>query len=131
MTREEFLQYVRETYGREPDFPFEDLHETAVFRHPENRKWFALVMTVGYNRLGLSHEGTVDIVNLKTAPELLHDMWQQEGVHPAYHMNRSHWISIRLDNTASDDIIRFALDVSYDLTKSKIRKKSKNSSETP
>ena len=131
MTREEFLTFVKETYGTEPDFPFDDLHDTAVFRHSANRKWFALVMTVSRHRLGLSSNESVDIVNLKTAPELLHDMWQQGGVHPAYHMNRSHWISIRLDNTASDDLIRFALDVSYGLTKPKPRKKSKNLTETP
>ena len=44
MQKQEYLDYCHRTYGTLPDYPFEDLHETAVLRHGDNRKWYAIVM---------------------------------------------------------------------------------------
>ena len=40
------------TYSVEPDYPWMDTPESAVFRHEANRKWFALVTTVPKSKLG-------------------------------------------------------------------------------
>ena len=46
MTRAELTQYIFDTYSVEPDYPFSDDNVSAVFRHPANRKWFALAMNI-------------------------------------------------------------------------------------
>ena len=40
--KDALFSFVNEHYGIEPDYPFSD-DASAVLRHPENRKWFALV----------------------------------------------------------------------------------------
>lgn len=64
MTRREFEKHILETYGIEPDFPWQD-KSNAVFRHPLGKKWFALVMDIPKSRLGEKDESVVDVVNLK------------------------------------------------------------------
>ena len=46
MTKQEFLEYCLDTYGTSPDYPFDDWMESAVFRHADNKKWFAIVLSV-------------------------------------------------------------------------------------
>jgi len=62
-TKRELLAWVKETYGIEPDYPWAD--NNAVLRHQPSRKWFAVLLDVGKQKLGLSGEGNVDVVNLK------------------------------------------------------------------
>ena len=71
MTRVELTQYIFDTYSVEPDYPFSDDNVSAVFRHPANRKWFALAMNIPARRLGLPSDARMDIVNLKCDPNLI------------------------------------------------------------
>ena len=57
MNREELEEWIREQYGAEPDHPWMDSPECAVFRHAGNRKWFALIMEVPKDKLGLPGKG--------------------------------------------------------------------------
>ena len=70
MTRAELTRYISDTYSVEPDYPFSDDNVSAVFRHPANRKWFALAMNIPARRLGLPSDARMDIVNL---PRLSHE----------------------------------------------------------
>ena len=60
MDRKELEQLIFDTYSVEPDYPWMDTPESAVFRHAENRKWFALVTTVPRSKLGLPGQQPVD-----------------------------------------------------------------------
>ena len=71
MTRAELIRYIFDTYSVEPDYPFSDDNVSAVFRHPANRKWFALAMNIPARRLGLPWDARMDIVNLKCDPILI------------------------------------------------------------
>ena len=64
MDRKGLEQLIFDTYSVEPDYPWMDTPESAVFRHAANRKWFALVTTVPRSKLGLPGQQPVDIVNL-------------------------------------------------------------------
>ena len=124
MTRAELERYIAETYNTDPDYPFEDSPEAAVFRHANNRKWFAIIMRVRRDRLGLSGEGEVDIVNLKCDQLMLGSMLREQGFFPAYHMSKSHWISAALDGSAEGEKIRILLDLSFEMTEGKGRKET-------
>ena len=47
----------------------------------------------------------------------------EKGIYPAYHMNKNYWISVALDGTAPDDTVKMLLDMSFDATMPKIKKK--------
>ena len=122
MTREAFLEYCASALCTEPDYPFEDDFETAVLRHGDNRKWFALIMKVSMRKFGLDSDRTVDIVNLKLPVEMFGSFGAVDGVYPAYHMNKIHWISVLLPD-APEDVVRFLVNVSFEATK-KTKKKT-------
>lgn len=109
------------TYGTEADYPFDEDFETAVLRHSENRKWFALVMRVSRRKFGLNSDETVDVVNLKLPLEMQGSFGKSDGVYPAYHMNKHHWISVLLPD-ASDDIVTLLTAASYEATRTKKKK---------
>lgn len=123
MTREEFAAYIDDHYGIKYDCPFEDELDAWVFRHPDNKKWFALVMNIPKKRIIPDAEGYVDVVNLKCAPEIMDDLWQENGVFPAYHMNKKHWLTLSLDATCSEETLKWVTNISFELTRKKIRRK--------
>ena len=73
-------------------------------------------MCVPYRRLGIEREDSVDIVDVKCGPLLMDVYRKQPGILPGYHMNKDHWITILLDGTAEDGLIRELFEISYDLT---------------
>lgn len=123
MTRAELTRCIFDTYGVEPDYPFHGDDISAVFRHAGNRKWFALVMNIPAQKLGLPTDARIDIVNMKCDPLLIGSFRGLPGLFPAYHMNRENWITAALDGSAEDEIIKTLLDLSYHATVSKIRSK--------
>ena len=129
MDRSEWKQYILETYHAVSDrlWPRYPSHE--VFRHPGNRKWFALMMEVPRDKLGLAGTEKLDIVNFKCDPILIASLRGENGIFPAYHMNKASWITASLDGSVSAETIELLLDVSYELTKPKIRRKTANRKE--
>ena len=124
MTKQSFLSYRLTTYNTSPDYPFDEDFETAVLRHADNRKWYALVMRVSRRKFGFDSDEVVDVVNLKLPPEMFGSFGAADGVYPAYHMNKLHWISVLLPN-ATEDVVRFLVNVSFEATKDK-RKRQKD-----
>ena len=118
MTRQDFLKYCFDTYGTSPDFPFNDDFETAVLRHGDNRKWYALAMKVSRRNFGFKCDDMIDVVNLKLPIEMFGSFGAPEGVYPAYHMNKLHWVSVLLPD-APDDVVQFLVNVSFEATKGK------------
>ena len=122
MTRKEFEALVLDTYNVAADYPFEDDFTTGVFRHRATGKWFAIAMHIPRTKLGLSSEGSVDIVNFKCAPEVIESIAGIEsGVYRAYHMNKTHWLTVALDGSCDEDTVAWLLGISYDLTHTKIK----------
>ena len=121
MTKDELIAYVAERFSTDAEYPWDD--ENFIFRHQGNRKWFAVAMCVPYRRLGIGREDSVDIVDVKCGPLLMDVYRKQPGILPGYHMNKDHWITILLDGTAEDGLIRELFEISYDLTGSIVKGK--------
>ena len=122
MTKQEFLEYCFNTYSTSPDYPFDEDFETAVLRHESNRKWYALSMKVSRRKFGFENDEVIDVVNLKLPTEMFGSFGAADGVYPAYHMNKLHWISVLLPD-APDDVLRFLVNVSFEATKDKRKNK--------
>lgn len=118
MTKDSLFSFCHDFFGVSPDYPFENDVETAVFRHPDSRRWFALVMRVSRRKFGIDSDEKIDIVNLKLPLEMFGSFGTADGVYPAYHMNKLHWISVLLPD-AAEDTVAFLANVSYETTKAK------------
>lgn len=118
MTKQQLFEYCLNTYGTSPDYPFDEDFETAVLRHGENRKWYEIVMKVSRRKFGFDSDEVIDGVNLKLPTEMFGSFGVADGVYPAYHMNKLHWISVLLPDTP-DDVVRFLVNVSFEATKDK------------
>ena len=129
MNREELEAYILNHYSTEPDYPWADTPRATVFRHASNRKWFALVMEVPRDKLGLVGTKKLDIVNFKCDPILISSLRGETGIFPAYHMNKASWITATLDGSVPAETIELLLDVSYELTKPKPCRKPVNRKE--
>lgn len=123
MTRTEIEEYIRDMYNTKAEYPWPKYPDNTVFRHESNRKWFALIMRVQKEKLGLPENGVADIINLKSDPLLIGSFLSEKGIFPAYHMNKNHWLSAALDGSADDELIKMLLDMSYEQTKPPIRKR--------
>ena len=118
--REKVFQYVKRKYGVEPDYPLPTAPTFPVLRHKDNRKWFAIIMDVPRERLGLDGSNRVDILNVKLGDPLLVDiLTQQQGYFRGYHISRGNWISILLDGTVPMEEIGQWIDESFRVTASK------------
>ena len=117
MTRQEIFDYAKIRYGTEPDYPWSD--SNAVLRHGDNNRWYGLVMEVGRGKLGIPGEGRVDIINVKCDPMLGSALRLRDGFHPAYHMNKEKWLTVRLDGSVPEDEIKNQIGLSFELTSAK------------
>ncbi len=117
MDRQEIFDYAKTKYGTDPDYPWSDTN--AVLRHKANRKWYGLVMEVRRDKLRLPGDGMVDVITVKCDPMLGASLRAQEGFHPAYHMNKDKWLTVRLDGSVPDEEIKDLIDLSYALTTAK------------
>ena len=121
--REQLIEHIKTKYKTEPEYPWRSYPEYAVFRHGDNNKWFALVMDVRQNKLGLSGSGYIPVVNLKVDDLFFRDILiKEDGIMPAYHMNKLHWITVFLDGTVSFEKVCDLLDMSYIATASAKKK---------
>lgn len=119
MNRQELKKYIFDTYSVKAEYPWSKYPTFAVFRHEENRKWFAVIMTIDKCKLGINELGQIDVVNLKCEPNLTASMCEMHGIYPAYHMNKEHWITVAIDGSVSKNNLKFLLELSFDLTNKK------------
>lgn len=124
MNKDELIKYIEENYGAEPEHLWPKYPEFCIFRHANNRKWFVLLSTVPGDKLGLPGDRAVDIMNVKCGPALLGSLLETKGFFPAYHMNKSNWVTVLLDGSVPNDEIIGVLDISFALTKGRAGKKS-------
>ena len=128
--RQKFIDYIREQYGVEEEYPWSRYDDNCIWRHSDNGKWFALMMDVRRDKLGLEGKDRVTVMNLKIDDMILRDMvLARDGIMPAYHMNKLHWITVLLDGTVPEDDIRELIEVSYRATAPKRRVKDRPAKE--
>ncbi len=137
----EVVQYVRREYGGELEFLWVDSPQYAVFRHAHNKKWYGVLMAVSGRCLGLGggagengagengenagaggeNGATCDILNVKLPAATIAELIDGRSFFAAYHMNKKHWISIRLGSGLAAEAIFALIDKSYQLTHAKRR----------
>ena len=123
MRREKLDKCIKEIYDVGAEFPWLSAPSFAVYRHQTNNKWFAVIMEIPKNKIGIEEEGNINVVNLKSDPLLIGSLILDKGIHPAYHMNKNHWITVQLDGSVEEEKIKWLLALSFELTNKKSNKK--------
>ena len=111
------MALVQEKYGNQLEYLWEKSPDTAVLRHEDNQKWYAILMRIPWDRLDKGREGLVEAVNLKH--DQVADLLSQNGIYPAFHMNKRYWISLPLDDTLTDEKVLELFERSWFLTSKK------------
>jgi len=124
LNKEQLIKYITEKYNTDKEYPWIKYPNYVVFRHQENRKWFALIMDIPQNKLGLAGNEIIDVLNVKCDPIIISSLREESGVYPAYHMNKASWITIALDGSVDNEKIKWLIDMSFELTSIK-KKRSK------
>ena len=82
-------------------------------------------MDLPKSKFGVSDNENISVVNLKCDPLLIGSLTKDEGIFPAYHMNKAYWVSVWLDGTVEREKIEWLLNLSFDLTKGSNKKVQK------
>jgi predicted DNA-binding protein (MmcQ/YjbR family) len=82
-------------------------------------------MQVSRRKFGIDSDEVIDVVNLKLPTEMFGSFGASDGVYPAYHMNKLHWISVLLPDAPSD-VVQCLTNASFVATKTKRKKRQTN-----
>jgi predicted DNA-binding protein (MmcQ/YjbR family) len=124
--KKEIEELIKRQFKVVGDYPFEDDLEDEIFRHPENGKWFALLIKVSNARFSLEPaNGSSYLLTLKGNPLQIPFELDEDHFHPAYHMNKKHWMSILLNETTPKEKTLRLLKTSYALTSPKKKRRPK------
>ena len=110
--RQKWTKWMTENIGPYHGNPFEKA-EAMGFTVEEKGKWYALMMQVPLQKLGVASKADALILNVKIHPEDKERLIATDGVYEAYHMNKKHWISIALNVCTDDALIRECIYTSY------------------
>tara|TARA_R110001592_G_scaffold40763_3_gene133667 strand:- start:2748 stop:3104 length:357 start_codon:yes stop_codon:yes gene_type:complete len=85
-----------------------------------------LVMKVMGKMFALTGLDVYAFVNLKCEPEYAAELREREpGITPGWHMNKTHWNSVKTDGTVSENLMKELIDLSYNLVVESLPKKIK------
>ena len=108
------MDQVQENYGNQLEYLWEKSPNTAVLRHEGNKKWYAVMMRIPWDKLEKGREGLVEAVNIKH--DQVADLLSQKGIYPAFHMNKRYWLSLVLDDSLLDEEVLELIERSWNLT---------------
>lgn len=107
------LSYAEKKYGNSAEYLWEKFPGNAVLRRRDNAKWYAAILTVKAEKLGLTDDCMLEVIDLRGEPEFAARVPDGEKFFPGYHMNKKHWFTVLLDGSVPDDEICRLLDESY------------------
>ena len=111
------MSRVQEMYENQLEYLWEKSPDTAVLRHEDNQKWYAVLMKISWEKLDKVRDGLVEVVNLKH--DQVSDLLEEKEIYPGFHMNKRYWISLPLDDTLTDEKVFELFERSYFLTSKK------------
>lgn len=112
MYLEEIRTHCLAKNGVEETFPFDNV--TLVFK-------------VGGKMFALIDVEEAESINLKCNPERAIELREHyDGIIPGYHMNKTHWNTVKLDGSVGRSLVFELIDHSYELVFNSLPKKIKN-----
>lgn len=110
------IDYVKYKYQEELEYLWLKLKSNnAIVRHVGDKKWYMVLLTIKESKLRLPSDKIVEIINLKNSPEEILRLVDNQKYFRAFHMNKKHWFTIKLDGSVNIERIFEYIDISYRL----------------
>ena len=93
------VEFAHENYGEELEFLWDDTPDCAIWRRSDNRKWYGLLMVISKRKFGLDTDERIEVLNFRHNAEKDGKIVDGQRYFPAYHMNKTHWVSALLDGS--------------------------------
>ena len=107
--------YLISTFSN-PIFPFTKHPNFAVYK--KGNKWFVTINDIPLNKLTNNTDNKIiEAMNIKINPNNRHELLKIDGIYPAYHINKNHWLTVTLDNRISNSELIKLINQSYELVK--------------
>ncbi len=110
------VEQIKIKYNDWPQFEWEKFPGYATFKNKTSQKWYAIIMNINMNKLEPNKNKEVEIINLKLNPNKIQKLLNKKGFYKAYHMNKTSWITVLLNNTVPDSNLMKLIDESYSNT---------------
>lgn len=106
LDKQAIIEYCLTYPNAYEDYPFDE--EWTAMRHSLNKKTFAFIFT----------RNNFVCINVKCEP-MMADFFRKafSAVTPAYHMNKTHWNTITIDETMSENEVFEMIQNSYEIIK--------------
>lgn len=107
------IQFIKDKYQNDLEFLWPRFPKNAIFRRKDNAKWYGAILTVENKKLGISDDNVVEILDLKMETADIAVLVDNKKYFPGYHMNKKHWVTIRLDESVPLEEIFMRIDNSF------------------
>ena len=87
------IEYVKNKYDDELEFLWEKYDNNAILRNKKNNKWYAIILTISENKLGIDSREKVEIIDLRFQKNNTESVIDNKNIFPGYHMNKKSWIT--------------------------------------
>lgn len=113
------IEYIKRKYNDDLEYLWEKFPDNAIWRNKYNNKWYGALLVIEKTKIGIEEEGTIEIIDLLLEPERIEKIIDNEKYFTGYHMNKKHWITIKLDGSVDINEIYEFIENSYNLSRSK------------
>ncbi len=113
------IEYVKNKYNDELEYLWKKFPNNAIWRNKGNQKWYGALLVVEKSKLGINEAGIIEIIDLLLEPERIEQLVDNKKYFEGYHMNKKHWITVKLDGSVDINEIYKLIDNSYHLSKNK------------
>ena len=117
--RSNIVDAMEKRYGVLHEAPWEDDPDSITFKTRLSKKWFAIMMRIPADRLGLKGRNLIDVANIKLPPDKINALIDNVHYFRAYHMNKTHWLSVKLDKDSDISEFLSLAEISYSLAEKK------------
>ena len=114
-TKRDVIAHCEQTYHTPHAKPWPEFPEYCTFKTVNSQKWYAIIMNIPCNKLGLTGDAMVDIINVKLPPEQIPGLIDGQHYFAAYHMNKKYWLTVLLDQATDMAQLKNLIDTSYQL----------------
>lgn len=109
------IEYVKNKYQNELEYLWPKFSKNAIWRHQDNQKWYGALLVIEESKLGMDSNQVIDIIDLRAPTQFIENHVDHRNIFPGYHMNKQHWLTIKLDGTVPIEEIYKYIDESYQM----------------
>ncbi|MCM1052953.1 MAG: MmcQ/YjbR family DNA-binding protein [Ruminococcus sp.] len=115
----DLIKHIKEKYHDDLEYLWEKFPNNAIWRNKKNNKWYGILMVLNESKLGLNSNQLIDILVLRYPKEKIDNIIDNKKIFKGYHMNKNHWITLKLDGSIDINDIYCFIANSYEISLAK------------